>query len=111
MLVSFKPLIVCFLAISLTENGLFQLGDIANISCSTPVPVESLQWINSYNNSIVREGNVQELVDIRVDSNGTQYFCRVVRRATSLLNQKTSLLMLEVMYGLGVSKCHATTCP
>ena len=72
----------CSLAISVTGNGLLQLGDITRISCSTPVPVESLQWINSYNNSIVREGrDVQELVldiGIRVDSNGTQYFCRVM---------------------------------
>ena len=52
------------------------------ISCSTPVPVNSLQWVDSSNNSIVREGRaIQELVldiDIRVDSNGTQYSCRVV---------------------------------
>ena len=79
--VSFKPLFG-FLAIQVTGNGLFQLSDTTRISCSTPVPVESLQWVNSFNNSIVREGrDVQELVldiDIRVDSNGTQYFCRVV---------------------------------
>ena len=70
------------LDVSVTGNGLFQLGDITRISCSTPVPVESLQWVNSSNNSIVRqERDVQELVldiDIRVNSNGTQYFCRVV---------------------------------
>ena len=72
----------CSLALKIAGNGLFQLGDITNISCSTPVQVDILQWVNSSNNSIVRqERDVQELVldiDIRVDSNGTQYFCEVV---------------------------------
>ena len=72
----------CFLVISVTGNGLFQLGDTTRILCSTPISVDILQWVNSYNDLIVRKNTtVHELIldiDIRVDSNGTQYFCRVM---------------------------------
>ena len=68
------------LAINITGNRLFQLGETTSIICSTPVPVQSIQWIGD-SNTIVRNGtSVQELplnIMITPSSNNTKYTCIV----------------------------------
>ena len=68
------------IAVSITGNTIIQLGEATAITCSTPVPVESIQWLDE-SNSVVREGtSVQELaldVTIAASHSNTEYTCRV----------------------------------
>ena len=67
-------------AIYITGKRVFQLGETTAITCSTPVPVQSIQWLDE-SNSVVREGtSVQELeldITIAASHNNTEYTCRV----------------------------------
>ena len=69
-----------FLAISITGNEVFELGETSRVRCSTPVLVESMRWLDE-SNRVVREGaSVQELVlslTITAPHNNTRYTCRV----------------------------------
>ena len=66
-------------AINITGNRVFQLGETTAITCSTPVPVQSIQWLDE-SNSVVREGtSVQELVldiSIAASHSNTEFTCR-----------------------------------
>ena len=65
---------------NITGNTVFQPGETTAITCSTPVPVQSIKWLNE-SNSVVREGtSVQELaldITIAASHNNTEYTCRV----------------------------------
>ena len=67
-------------ASAITGNRIFLLGETSGVTCSTPVPVESIQWLDE-SNRVVREGtSVQELVlnlTITAEHNNTRYTCRV----------------------------------
>ena len=66
------------LAISITGNRIVPLGERSSIRCSTPVPVESIQWLDE-SNRVVREGmSVQELVlSLTITAASNNYTCRV----------------------------------
>ena len=64
---------------NITGNIVFQPGETTAITCSTPVPVQSIQWLDE-SNSVVREGtSVQELaLNITIAArHNTEYTCRV----------------------------------
>ena len=67
-------------AIAITGNRVFQLGEATAITCSTPVPVQSIQWLDE-SNSVVREGtSVKELaldITIAASHSNTEFTCRV----------------------------------
>ena len=69
-----------YTAINITGNKVFQLGETTAITCSTPVPVQSIWWLDE-SNSVVREGtSVQELaldITIAASHSNTEYTCRV----------------------------------
>ena len=71
---------MCTAIIAITGNRVFQLGERSRVRCSTPLPVESIQWLDE-SNRVVREGmSVQELVlnlTITAAHNNTRYTCRV----------------------------------
>ena len=51
-----------YIAVSITGSRIVPLGERSRVRCSTPVPVESIQWLDE-SNRVVREGtSVQELV-------------------------------------------------
>ena len=67
-------------AINITGNRDFQLGETTTITCSTPVPMQSIQWLDE-SKSVVREGtSVQELlldITIVASHSNTEYTCRI----------------------------------
>ena len=67
-------------AIDITGNTVFQIGETTAITCSTSVPVQSIQWLDE-SNGVVREGtSVQELaldITIAASHSNTEYTCRV----------------------------------
>ena len=69
-----------YTAFIITGNRVYQLGETSRITCSTEVPVQSIQWLDE-SNRVVRLGtSVQELVlDLTIaDShNNSRYTCRV----------------------------------
>ena len=77
-------MIPCFVkfhtALTITGNRVYQLGETSSISCSTGVPVQSIQWLD-VSGGVVREGtSVQELVldlTIAASHNNSRYTCRV----------------------------------
>ena len=67
-------------AIDITGNRVFQLGETTAITCSTPVPVQSIQWLDESNSVVREETSVQELaLDITIEArhNNTEFTCRV----------------------------------
>ena len=68
-------------AFDITGNRVFQLGETTAITCSTPVPVQFIQWLDESDSSLVKNGtSVQELaLDITIAANhrNTGYTCRV----------------------------------
>ena len=67
-------------AIDITGNKVFQVGEITAITCSTPVPVQCIQWLNGSNTVVREETSVQELVldiTIAASHNNTEFTCRV----------------------------------
>ena len=68
------------IAVSINGRTVIQQGGVTAITCSTPVPVQSIQWLDE-SNSVVREGtSVQELaldVTIAASHSNTEYTCRV----------------------------------
>ena len=70
----------CDTAINITGNRVFQLGEATAITCSTPVPVQSIQWLDEFNNLVRQEISVQELalyITITASHNNTEFTCRV----------------------------------
>ena len=50
------------------------------ITCSTPVPVQSIQWLDEFNSVVRERTSVQELaldITIAARHNNTEYTCRV----------------------------------
>ena len=66
------------IAISITGSRIVPLGERSRVMCYTPVPVESMQWLDE-SNRVVREGmSVQELLlDINITAASNNYTCRV----------------------------------
>jgi hypothetical protein len=58
----------------------YELGEMSRITCSTELPVQSIQWLDE-SSRVVREGtSVQELVldlTIAASHNNSRYTCRV----------------------------------
>ena len=71
-----------FTAITITGNRTVPLGERSRVKCSTPVLVESIQWLEE-SNRVVREGMlVQELVlSITITTASTNYTCLVMSAA------------------------------
>ena len=67
-----------FIDISITGSRTVPLGERSRVICSTPVPVESIEWLDQ-SNTLVREGmSVQELMlDIRITASSNYFTCRV----------------------------------
>ena len=80
MLIKIIIIIIINAAINIIGSRVFQLGETPAITCSTPVPVQSIQWLDE-SNSVVREGtSVQELaldITIAASHSNTEYTCRV----------------------------------
>ena len=76
----FVVYIIMYIAVSINGDTIIQLGQATAITCSTPVPVQSIQWLDG-SNSVVREGNsIQELalnVTIAARRSNTDFTCRV----------------------------------
>ena len=70
-------------AVAITGNEDFQLGELSRVRCSTPVPVESIQWLDE-SNRVVSEGtSVQELVlAVTSSCSSSNYACIVNDRGT-----------------------------
>ena len=103
--VSRKSILYCFIIIStfyyiaivITGNRVFQLGETSGISCSTPVPVQSIQWLNGSNREIElrEEAPVQELVlalTIAAHHNNSRYTCTV--RANGGFTESTRISVI-----------------
>ena len=73
-------LLVLLSGLSVTNNKIFQLDEITNISCTTPVPVQFIQWLDESNTTVRNGTAVQDLelnIMITASSNNTMYTCRV----------------------------------
>ena len=71
---------IVFVVANITGNARFELGVMTNIRCSTPVPVQSIQWVDQTNNTVKNGTDVQDLdlnIMITIHSNNTQYMCEV----------------------------------
>ena len=69
-----------FVVLSISGNRLFQLGETTSIRCSTPVPVQSIQWVDEMDRVVVNGMAVQDLelnIMITPDSNNTMYTCKI----------------------------------
>ena len=69
------------MSINITGNRVFQQGEATAITCSTPVPVQSIQWLDESNSVVVNESSVQELafnLSIRGCKASTAYVCRII---------------------------------
>ena len=67
---------------NITGNRVFEPGETTAITCSTPVPVQSIQWLDGPNNVVKdpEETSVQELtlnITIAARHNNTEFKCRV----------------------------------
>ncbi len=70
----------CIVAIIITGNRVFELGETSGITCSTPVPVQSMQWLDETNTVVRQETSVQELLlELLVTAahNNSRYTCGV----------------------------------
>ena len=67
-----------YIAVRITGNRIFNRMERAVVTCSTPVPVQSIQWVDE-SNTVVRNGtSVQELdlnLMITSRSSNTSYSC------------------------------------
>ena len=67
--------------LSVTGNRLFQLGETTSIGCVTPVPVQSIQWMNESSNMVVISGTSTTQLELNILisalSNNAQYTCIV----------------------------------
>ena len=92
-------------AIEISGSRLYELGGTANITCSTPVPVQSIQWVNE-SNTVVRGGvRVQELpltiMSLNSTHDNTMYRCVISdgrgfmesRNITIHVGRKSSTIM------------------
>ncbi len=61
--------------INITGNRLFQLGETARIICSTPVPVQSIEWVNQSNRILTSVQELELSIMITTSSNNTRYTC------------------------------------
>jgi hypothetical protein len=68
------------LALTISGNKVYQIGETSEIRCSTELPVQSIQWLDE-SSRVVREGtSVRELVldlTIAAGHNNSRYTCRV----------------------------------
>ena len=82
---------------------MFQLGDTASITCSTPIPVQSIQWVTESTNEMSTRNNVQELeltsFVITTESHNTRYTCTVSDGGF----METVAITIEVAGGINLS--------
>ena len=102
-------------AINITGNRFYELGSITNLLCSTPVEVQTIQWIAvDDSNRIVTQSmtTVQLILNASVmdSSNNTRYMCRVVSEEymgmsdAIVINVGGKLLYLQYYYAYTLLK-------
>ena len=106
-------------AINITGNKFYELGSITNLLCSTPVEVQTIQWIAvDDSNRVVRQSMtaVQLILNVSVtdSSNNTRYICRVMNEEYTgmsdaiVINVGGTLLYLSMLICLHCDEVDAT---
>ena len=90
-------------AIAITGNRIFLLGERSRLMCSTPVPVESIQWLDQTNRVVMEGTSVLELVlelTIATAHNNTRYTCRVRINGVAMASKRITISITRKMHQL-----------